>query len=413
MILRIGQVQIWNYKSIERAVVDLEPLTFLVGPNGAGKSNFIDALDFVRQCLTDSVEKAVKDRGGIDAVRCRCAEDARSLGIRLILEEESAGFIDYAFELSVQKNGQFKVHRERCRYPNWQAGGLQYEIIDGAYETRPPDSLGIWPTPSVDGLTLPSFPDGPFFWPIYRDLRSIYRHSIFPNEIRKWQDPACGYFLKPDGSNAAAVLEELMNGNRDLYERLCRLLSVVAPGVKKVEWAVMELEGKQKCGLQFEVDVGLDEPATFDALSISDGTLRVLWLLLAAYQTFLNEPERPLLVAIEEPEMAVHPATAELVVQVLLDAARQNRILVTTHSPDILDYKELSDTQFRVVVMKNGRTVIAPVSPATHQAIKECLYTPGELLSVNELNPDLEAAERKARQLDLFGSRMLTESQTT
>ena len=131
---------------------------------------------------------------------------------------------------------------------------------------------------------------------------------------------------------------------------------------------------------------------------MSEGTLRILGLLLAVYQ-----PYRSSVVAIEEPESSVHPAAAELVLQVLLDAAQERQVLITTHSPDILDAKELSDEQIRVVTSAHGRTAIAPMAQASRQAIREHLYTPGELLRSNELSQDVQAATEAAGHLDLFG----------
>jgi predicted ATPase len=135
---------------------------------------------------------------------------------------------------------------------------------------------------------------------------------------------------------------------------------------------------------------------------MSDGTLRVLGLLLAVYQ-----PGPYSVVAIEEPEATVNPAVAEVVVEVLMDAANGKQVILTSHSPDILDYKDLTDNQIRVVTMAHGRTLIAPVSEAGRMAIQERLYTPGELLRSGELSPDLEAAEQAAQQLSLFSTSTL------
>jgi hypothetical protein len=87
-----------------------------------------------------------------------------------------------------------------------------------------------------------------------------------------------------------------------------------------------------------------------------------------------------------------------------MDAANEKQVLLTSHSPDILDYKDLTDNQIRVVAMDHGRTLIAPVSQAGRAAIQERLYTPGELLRSGELSPDLKAAEQSAQQLNLFGA---------
>jgi predicted ATPase len=124
---------------------------------------------------------------------------------------------------------------------------------------------------------------------------------------------------------------------------------------------------------------------------MSDGTLRVLGLLLAVYQ-----PGTYSIVAVEEPEATVNPAVAEVVVEVLMDAANEKQVLLTSHSPDILDYKGLTDSQIRVVTMERGRTLIARVSSAGRDAIREHLYTPEELLRAGELSPDAQAAEEAA-----------------
>ncbi|MBI4481461.1 MAG: ATP-binding protein, partial [Acidobacteria bacterium] len=163
------------------------------------------------------------------------------------------------------------------------------------------------------------------------------------------------------------IREDVDGGDR--YDRLCRLLSKVVEGIKKVEYQTVG----QKETLQFKQDVGLKHPWTFDALNMSDGTLRVLGVLLAVYQ-----PGRHSVVAIEEPEATVHPAVTELVVEVIMDAANEKQILLTTHSPDILDQKNLVDTQIRVVTMEQSRTLICPVSQSSREAIRERLYTPGE-----------------------------------
>ncbi|MEE8525370.1 MAG: AAA family ATPase, partial [Thermoanaerobaculia bacterium] len=106
---------------------------------------------------------------------------------------------------------------------------------------------------------------------------------------------------------------------------------------------------------------------------------------------------------VEEPEATVHPAVAELVIEVLMDAARERQVLVTTHSPDILDFKALDERQIRSVTMEDGKTLIAPVDDFSRQAIRERLCTPGELLRNGELSGDFEAARAAARNLRLFG----------
>jgi predicted ATPase len=393
MIPCVHQVRIKNYKSIAQISVNLESFTVLVGPNGSGKSNFIDALAFVQECLSESIELAFKNRGGIAAVRRSSAGHPTHITIRFVLNLGNDLFADYAFEIAAKPREKFSVALERCVVGKLMGESHSFEIKDGKFTTEIP---GIRPKVAPDRLALFAASATDEFRPVYDFLTSMRFYSIVPVRLRELQEPDAGDFLKRDGSNAAAVLKRLQEETQSdgQYDRVCRLLSRVVDGIKKVEYRPVG----QKETLQFKQDVGLEHPWTFNALNMSDGTLRVLGLLLAVYQ-----PGPYSVVAIEEPEATVHPAVAEVVVEVLMDAANQRQVLLTSHSPDILDYKELTDTQIRVVTMEHGRTLIAPVSQAGRDAIRERLYTPGELLRAGELSPDLKAAEQAARQLNLFG----------
>jgi hypothetical protein len=92
-----------------------------------------------------------------------------------------------------------------------------------------------------------------------------------------------------------------------------------------------------------------------------------------------------------------------------MDASNERQVLLTTHSPDILDFKYLNDSQIRVVTMESerNRTLIAPVSNAGRDAIRMKLYTPGELLRAGELSADINEALKAAKQRNLFGAPIL------
>ncbi len=394
MIPRIRKVRIRNYKSIAQLKVDLEPFTVLVGPNGAGKSNFIDALSFVKDCLFKSIELAFIDRGRIDAVRRRSIGHPTHIGIGLTMELEDNLTADYAFEISAEPKKEFKVARERCVVRDFLKKEYSFEVKGGKFVK---EISGIKPKLTPDRLALFAASATEEFRPVYDFLTSMRFYSIVPVKLRELQEPDSGEFLKRDGSNAASVLKKLREETGGLiqYNRICRLLSKVVQGIRKVEDRAVG----QKETIQFKQDVGSKDPWTFDALNMSDGTLRVLGLLLAVYQKGHHS-----LVAVEEPEATVHPAVTELIIEILIDVSQERQIIITTHSPDILDYKYLKDNQIRVVTVEKNRTLISSVSHAGREAIRDHLYTPGELLRSGELNPDLEEITKTSKQLNLFSS---------
>jgi predicted ATPase len=393
MVPRIRQIQIRNYKSIDRAVVDLEPFTVLVGPNGAGKTNFIDALAFVQECLAISIPAACERHGSI-RTRNQSPVEVTTVGIRLLLELSSEITADYSFEIQTELFTNELV-RERCTILAGTASTVGFEVARGQFIREIP---GIRPKLSSDRLALFAASALDEYRPIYDFLTSMRFYSIEPAQLRKLQPQDSGEVLKAEGGNAASVLHNLHQLSEttgdERYQRLCKLLARLVPGIRSVKAATGMLEGL----IIFEQDTGNGNRSLFDPFSMSDGTLRILGLLLALYQ-----PQPPSVLLIEEPEATIHPAAVELVTQILLDAAQERQVLITTHSPDILDFKGLSDEQIRVVSMEHGHTVVTPLAKASRQAIRDRLYTPGELLRIDELASDIEAAERLSSQIDLFG----------
>jgi predicted ATPase len=388
---RLRRVIIKNYKSIAVTSVDLEPFTVLVGANGSGKSNFVDALRFVSDCLNTSISLALQNRGGINAVRLHSLGHPTHFGIRLVIELEQQGFADYSFEIAARQQGRFEVKGERCVV---QTGlfrhEAKYQVQDGKFTQEFP---GIRPKVETDRLALSVLSAVEEFRPVYDFLTSMRFYALAPDQIRQLQEPDAGEVLNRYGSNAAAVLREIQKRKPDSYERLCHLLSKVVPGTSQAEY----LSLGQKETLRFKQDVGDKHPWNFNALNMSDGTLRVLGILLAVYQA-----STPTFIAIEEPEARIHPAALDVIIDILKDGTARSQILVTTHSPDVLDNRKIQDSELRLVTSQKGRTIIAPLAEVTRKVIRDRLYSAGELLRMEELRPDESVTQ--AQQPSLFGA---------
>lgn len=396
----LRQVQIKNYKSLGATVVDLGPFTVLVGPNGSGKSNFVDGLRFVSDCLTTPIALALQSRGGINAVRRHSRGHPTNFGFRLFMEFDDGAQGEYSFEVGARPAGRFTVMEERCVVRTHLMGPEHsYHIQKGQFVREVP---GIRPRIEPDRLALPVISGVREFAPVYDFLTAMRFYALAPERIRQLQEPDAGEVLRQDGGNAAAVLREIQRrkGKGD-YERLCRLLAKVVPGTTNAEYVSV---GPRET-VRFKQDVGDKAAWNFNALSMSDGTLRVLAILLAVYQV-----SPPSFVAIEEPEATIHPAALDVVIDILKEGASRSQVLLTTHSPDILDNRKVKEDELRAVYAKKGKTTISPLGLSSRDVIKHNLYSPGELLRMQELEPDIEEARRKERQLRLFGSPLRTVS---
>jgi len=80
------------------------------------------------------------------------------------------------------------------------------------------------------------------------------------------------------------------------------------------------------------------------------------------------------------------------------------QVIVTTHSPDVLDAKWLEERHLRMVDWREGATRLAGVSDASKKALQEHLAGAGELLRSNALEPEphLFAEPGDLGQTDLF-----------
>ena len=184
-------------------------------------------------------------------------------------------------------------------------------------------------------------------------------------------------------------------------ERVSSYLAAIVPGVAGVETVTIPPYETLKFVQHVTSARGKPIPYTFHAAGMSDGTLRVLATLVAVAQ--LSTTRTPAsLVGLEEPESALHPAAAGALMDALREAASQAQVLITSHSPDLLDQVDLETDHLLAVLSENGVTKIAPVDKASLSVIQEHLYTPGELLRLDQLEPDREDLARQEEQPSRF-----------
>jgi len=406
MPIFVQSVSLRNYKSIARCKVDLQPLTLLVGPNGAGKSNFLDSLRLVAESLRTSLEHSLRDRGGIKEVRRKSRGHPTHFGIRLDLMIPGGTPASYAFQVGALPNGAFRVQREECHISRREgdlelgAGSTSLEsffvVENGALLDSYPKALS---KVEPDRLYLTSVSALPEFRPIYDGLSRMGFYSLNPDRIRDLQPPDAGELLARDGSNISSVLHRLKSSEPETVKRIEKYLAAVVPGIESVE--PKHLGPKETLGFRQRV-VGDENPWEFLAANMSDGTLRSLGVLVAAFQVS-NGSQRPIpLVGIEEPELAIHPGAATALLEALREASSRTQIVLTTHSPDILDDPNIEPDSILSVTSRNGESQIAPVDNATRTSIKDRLYTAGELLRMGQIEPDEAALKPPDSQLGLF-----------
>ncbi|HLW77420.1 MAG TPA: AAA family ATPase [Bryobacteraceae bacterium] len=378
----LTRIRLKNYKSIATCDVRLGPLRFLVGPNGAGKSNFLDAMRFVTESLRTSLDHAMRDRGGIGEVRRRSAGHPTHFETTLYFQLPGGESGEYGFRIGALPEGGFEIQYEICKvHPPDPLAPTHHFIVEKGVVR---DSSQTGPNATKDRLYLVSASGLVQFRPLYDALSRMGFYSLNPDSIRELQSPDAGDVLARDGHNIASVVAQLQKHRPERKERVEEYLSKVVPGISAVDPRVVG----PKETLEFRQQMtGSKAPWRFFAANMSDGTLRAFGILVALFQAGNGAGAIPL-VGIEEPEIALHPAAAGVLLDALKEASQTTQVIVTSHSPELLDDPDLDPDALLAVSADSGSTHVAPVDKAGREAVKRRLYTPGELLRMNQLRPE-------------------------
>jgi predicted ATPase len=397
----LRRVKLKNYKSIAACDVELSGLTFLVGPNGAGKSNFLDALRLVADALNVTLDYALRERGGINEVRRRSGGHPTHFGVRLEFALANGDTGHYAFDVGAMSGGGFQVRTEECLVnpDDLTQPPATFRVVRGRLTTSIDVRLL---EPVTDRLFLSAASAASQFRPLFDALTHMGFYNFAPEAIRDLQAPNAGELLLRNGGNIASVLGQLERSAPAVKKQIEEYLSKVVPGIRGV--------GSREIGsreiLEFRQQVaGQPHPWRFPAASMSDGTLRALGVLVALMQTGNGGGAQATLVGVEEPEAALHPAAAGVLLDALRVASNRVQVVVTSHSPDLLDDDSIPTESLLAVTADGDITVIGPIDKSGRAALRKRLFTPGELLRLDRLRPEESAHEiATGQQLNLFGA---------
>jgi predicted ATPase len=376
----IKQVHIKNFRAIGDQTVHLGALTVLVGRNGAGKSSFVDALKFIRDSMTVGLEDAIVHRHGIAPLRRWAPTRPYDIEIAIIWERRTFR-ADYSFTIASGRDGGFRVKHEVCEVAigtskdKFERSGNDWIVVPGKAERgsmrRPLESTVL----ALPAMALFSVS----FGRLRRVLRDMSFFTVFPNTLREPQKPSPQKMLNDHGENLATVIRKLKAPS----------ITEVKVALEKVVGGIEDIRVQHVGGFlvtELKHTMGGNHTTWFDLSQESDGTLRMLGLLVALYQR-----PRAEFLAIEEPELTLHPGAIGVLSDVLGEAAAQGQLLITTQSPDLIS--RFKAEQLRIVERTEGVTCIGQIDDTQRSVIEDQLFSAGDLLRIEGLRRRNSAPE--------------------
>jgi predicted ATPase len=360
-----------RYRSLRDETIPLGDLNLFIGTNASGKSTILDALRFLHEAVDErDFKDAVRSRGSIVNLAWK-GEEAYKIDLHLDLEQEGTKY-EWSIQL-VREPYDFSVHRENV-----------YEVPPGS----PPVHLleansgsgWWWSSEKLERVSMAQPPTGCALGNAAPN--TAFRGRIVAEFVNRWgfSDPS-PFLLRrgwtgldpskfdPFGRNLADRLFALSQSSPNAFDQIVSATQSVLGLPTSIE---LRQDSEQRVyfvqhepGLQFSVH----------QMGASSGTLRMLALMTALF----GEAETNL-IGIEEPENYVHPTALAAFAEYLLKARNRVQILVTTHSPLLLNF--LNEPGAVCVVrhsVDEGTRVIRESRPeAVQQALDESGFGLGE-----------------------------------
>jgi predicted ATPase len=431
----IHSISVNGYRLLDAFEANFKQLTVIVGANATGKSTLLDCLMMIPHTMDAPLQEAINWHGGMFSLPT-ATNDEKRIGWTLKFEKPTNNPIwrdvplntdqtfVYEVRLSGDRYGQPVAEYECLRNADPHRGYTEplkyleatrdrtviYDAkrralvpFDAAVPQQPSSpSAGAENSPPPGAEALPEqvkkheetlgLARMRFFneYPVQSWARALLSNMAFytgfdigrlsslrlqPAEIRPETT------LQISGANLGTVLHEVLTRYeyRAAAEELRDFVRVAYPSFEDVT-------AETTHGSPPKVLVRIRERGirrSLELWDLSDGMLRFLCLTAA-----LLNPAPPPFIAVDEPEVGLHPRLLPIVADLLKRAAEQSQVVLTTHSPDLLNRFELDD----VAVMSRDETRAVWHRPSTKDALRKLLLSvTGETLGDFHRSGELEA----------------------
>ncbi|WP_310398009.1 AAA family ATPase [Hymenobacter sp.] len=332
----LTSLRIQNFRSIRDASVKLGQVNLFIGPNNSGKSNFLKGIEFIAARVTAYPEKQAAPIEWYEQNLLRGKLDVfEPPAIQIQLNDQLSN--DELCEVNYSVQGDYVIDKTT-------KNTLQSILLN----TR--NGLNIREELDLSNAT-PSFRLFP------RDFHTVRTHLT--NCIIYKPDPGRFQAASPisnetlvaaDSSNLVSFLFYLSQNHKTKFRQLENDLAQYVGDLVSVSTPADPGEaGKFKLKFFDKNDIG------YWAEEVSEGVLYFLALLCIVHQ-----PDPPKLLLLEEPEKGIHPRRIREVMDFIFELARLRdiQIILTSHSPYVVDYFADIPECISVFDRENGETVI-------------------------------------------------------
>jgi predicted ATPase len=361
---RLEKIGVKGWKSIKDQTIDLTPLTILIGANGAGKSNLLSLLKFLDAMFatTPAFRTLVARNGYADSLLHFGVKSTPAAEIDLTFSTET-GETRYFARWEPAAGGNLIFSKELVEF--MRTGSEQPDTVDlGAGHSESNLQRSADDGNSCADLALR----------LLRSCRLFHFHDTSQSSpVRNPCYVEANRFLYPDAGNLAAMLYVFRKQDPAAFRRIEATVRQMVPDFQGFVLEPSRLNEKSIL-LNW---THRNRDYEFGPHQLSDGSLRFI-----ALATLLLQPREklPLLIALDEPELGLHPSALEILSGMAKAAAQNAQILFATQSSAFLD--DFEPENVLVVDSRQGSSEFRKLDKKTLDAwLVE--YTMGEIWEKN------------------------------
>ena len=322
----LQRIRIKGFRSIKEMDLQLGPRNVLIGANGAGKSNFIAFLELLRELMAGRLQRHIAETAGAAANLHFGPKKTPRLEAEIEFKVgRSTG--TYRMVLSYRRDDLLFFEQETLSFQ--QEGEKRPEIVELGTGHRETQIRGEAAKGESMAKTL-------------HDLLSrchVYHfHDTSPTaRIKQGVYAGDDQWLLPDAANLAAMLFRLKSSRKTgtVYRRIVGMIQQVAPFFE--DFVLRPQKHSRNVTLKWR---HRKSERIFGPHQISDGTLRAMCLIFLLLQP---REDLPILIAVDEPELGLHPYALHVVASLFGKASHHAQLLIGTQSSAFLDHFESED----------------------------------------------------------------------
>lgn len=391
----IQKLRVAGFRSLRDVTWEPGRLNVVIGPNGSGKSTLLRALALLQKSALGELPQEILRWGGIAPLLWDGAVQEISWTVKSDPLEEGRDPVKEAltYELRLRQLGGTSAYRiEHEQLANYYLKEIGQQIEPKKFLERHPGHAVVFDPQErklvahegsvPDDQTLLSLMAGPFGTAHVRGFRdllsawSIY-HDVHVDQLAPLRQAAVARMerrIAADGQNLIPVLHTLYTGSREFKRVVDEAMR--AAFSNDYEELIFPPAADQRVQLRVRWRSLRTEQSAAD---LSDGTIRFLLLL-----AILASPSPAALIAIDEPEVGLHPSMLPIVAELAADAAERSQVILTTHSDQFLDAFTGEPPVTTVAHWQDGETRLSVVDgDELRRWLKE--YTLGALFRSHEL----------------------------